>query len=133
VYSVAGTAYGAPTNGVQFYWKTGVTDTMPARWFIAPVPQQIPPPVGNCAGSCYDTFKKPMSATGGSWTLVQLAWGTFAQAGWGSPSTGALAANSLVNGLPNLGQILYFQWEEDPNGTTGTYACDFWVDEVQLY
>jgi hypothetical protein len=132
-YDLSSTAYGSATNGIQFYWKTGPTDNMPARWFIAPVPQQIPPPVGNCAGSCYDTFKKPLAGTGNSWILVQLAWGTFTQAGWGSPSTGGLASNSLVNGQPNLSQILYFQWEEDPNALPGTYGCDFWVDEVQLY
>ncbi len=136
VYNLNGTAYGSPTNGIQFYWKTGPTDNMPARWFIAPAPEQIPPPVGNCAGSCYDTYKKALGGTANTWTLVSFTWSQFAQAGWGSPQIGPLAGTCGVapcSGSPNISRILYFQWEEDPNNLAGTYGCDFWVDEVQLF
>jgi hypothetical protein len=136
VYNLTGTAYGSATNGVQFYWKTGTTDNMPARWFIVPVPEQIPPPVGNCGGSCYDTYKKSLPATGNTWMLVAFTWSQFAQAGWGSPQIGPLAGTCGVSpctGSLNLSRILYFQWEEDPNNVPGTYGCDFSVDEVQLF
>lgn len=139
LYNLYGTAYGSATNGIKFYWKTGTDDTMPARWIIIPVPEQIPPSVGDCPGTgggCYDTFKKPLSATGGAWTLVSFTWSQFAQTGWGFPQVGSLSSTCGVapcTGSPNLSRILYFQWEEDPNGTTGTYGADSFIDEVQLF
>ncbi|HVZ79311.1 MAG TPA: hypothetical protein VHE12_00770 [bacterium] len=138
-YNLSGTAYGTATNGIQFYWKTGPSDNMPARWFIVPAPEQIPPPVGNCAGGgggCYDTYKKALSATGNTWTLVSFTWSAFAQAGWGDPKIGPLSGTCGIapcTGSPNISRILYFQWEEDPNNVAGTYGCDFYVDEVQLF
>src|SRR5581483_185631 len=97
VYNLQGTSYAAASNGIQFYWKTGPTDNMPARWFIAPVPPQIPPAVGTCPGTgggCYDTFKVPLGGTANSWQLVQVAWGSMNQAGWGFPQVGNLATGS---------------------------------------
>lgn len=139
-YNLAGGPYGAGTNGIKFYWKTGSSDSMAARWFIMPAPEQIPPPVGNCPGTgggCYDTYKKPLSSTGASWTLVSFTWSQFAQSGWGSPQIGPVTATCGVapcTGSPNLSRILYFLWEEDPNGSPGAVmACDFAVDEIQLF
>lgn len=120
---------GSPYTGIQFYWKTGIADNMSARWFVMPIPPQIPPPVGSCGTGplCYDTFKRPLPSTGGAWVVQNLPWTMFAQAGWGSPSTGPLTSGT------NLSQILYMQWEEDPNNIGNTYTIDFWVDEIQLY
>lgn len=124
---------GGPYTGIQFYWKTGLADNMSARWFVCPIPEQIPPPVGNCGTGtlCYDTFKKPLAGTSDSWILMSFTWATFFQTGWGSPSTGSLTSSYM--GSPNLSRILYFQWEEDPNNIGNNYTIDFYVDEIQLF
>jgi len=138
VYNLSGSPYCCPaiSHGIEFYWKTGTDDTMAARWFVCPVPEQIPAPVGNgdcTGGGCYDTYKLALTSTAGNWVLVKYTWSQFAQAGWGAPQVGPLSGS--YNGSQNLSRILYFQWEEDPNGasTPTLMAADFWLDEIQLY
>ena len=128
---------GAPvTTGIQFYWKTGVNDTMIGHWFVSPIAPQLPPQNGgDCPGTgggCYDTFRTALSPTAGAWTLVQVPWSSLNQSGWGFPQVGPLTGS--YNSIPNESRIMYFQWEEDPGGSGAMpFTVNFWVDEVQLY
>ncbi|HVZ81485.1 MAG TPA: hypothetical protein VHE12_11920 [bacterium] len=114
-------------QGIRFYYKCPATDQATTRRFNMPIPATLPASNGGtCTDGCYNHFGADLSVTG-DWTRKSFDFTDLKrQAGWGSPIT----PPDLVDHLKELTNL---EWSHNSGNSAGTYAIDYWVDEVEFF
>jgi hypothetical protein len=123
---------GAPLDarafqGIRFYYKCPAGDQATARRFAIPIAATLPTSNGgSCTDGCYNHFGADLATTG-DWTQKTFNFSDLKrQSGWGSPVT----PPDFSDHLKELANV---EWSHNSGNTAGTYAIDYWVDEVEFF
>jgi hypothetical protein len=117
----------SPFHGIRFYYKCPADDLAPGRRFNIPIAATVPTSSGGiCTDSCYNHFGVDLT-TANDWVKKQLSFNDLQrQSGWGSAVT-------PPDFTDHLREIVDIEWMEGSGNTAGTYAIDYWVDEVEFF
>jgi hypothetical protein len=116
----------SPFSGVRFYYKCPGADKAPARRFAITIAPTLPSSNGGtCATDCYNHFGADLSM--GDWSRMSYAFTDLKrQSGWGS----AVLPPELNE---HLKEFVGFEWAHNAGNTAGSYAIDYWLDEVEFF
>ncbi|HVZ79316.1 MAG TPA: hypothetical protein VHE12_00795 [bacterium] len=113
-------------TGIQFYYKCPATDQALKRRFKVGTAVTLPPDQGGtCSSGCYDNFGADLSVSP-DWTKKAYAFTDLKREGWGAPVTPPDMSDHLK-------EFINLTWAHSANNAAGTYAIDYWVDEVEFY
>jgi hypothetical protein len=113
-------------SGVQFYYKCPSTDqALKRRFKVGSAPTLPPDQGGTCASGCYDNFGADLSVSP-DWVKKTYAFTDLKREGWGAPIT----PPDLTD---HLKEFINLTWAHSANNAAGTYAIDYWVDEVEFF
>ncbi len=114
-------------SGIQFYYKCPTADqALKRRFNIATAPTLPSSDGGICVNACYNHYGanlKPIA----DWTLYVLNFSDLTRLqGWGSPVTPPELTEHLK-------EFIYLKWAHSADNAAGTYAIDYWIDEVEFF
>jgi hypothetical protein len=123
----SGTYDASMFEGIRFYYKCPADDKAPARRFNVTIPATLPSSGGGtCSDQCYNHFGADLSMTG-DWVQKTYSFSDFKrQPGWGSIVT-------PPDFTDHLKELMTIEWNHNAGNTAGTYAIDYWVDEVEFF
>ncbi len=126
-FTASGNYDASAFNGIQFYYKCPADDqAVKRRFVIATVPTLPSENGGTCVSDCYNHFGAMMSQTN-DWKLCSYKFTELTrEQGWGSPVT----PPDLID---HLKEFVYLEWDQSGDNNAGTYAIDYWVDEVEFF
>ncbi|HTC20913.1 MAG TPA: hypothetical protein VK859_08695 [bacterium] len=127
MFKNSGTYDASMFEGIRFYYKCPIDDKAPARRFNVTIPATLPSNNrGTCTDQCYNHFGADLSETG-DWAQKSYAFGDLKrQPGWGSIVT-------PPDFTDHLKEIVTMEWSHNAGNTAGSYAIDYWVDEVEFF
>jgi hypothetical protein len=119
-------------TGIKFDINV-VTMTSPLSFsFFVPLSTTTQGAPGTCAASCWDHFGySALPAAGSGWHTVTIPFTSLARGGWGGALTPC--SNTVFNDGCNNKNVLQFQWAAAAGTNVGSYAYDWWVDNVTFY
>ncbi len=127
MFKQSGTFDASNFQGVRFYYKCPADDKCPGHRFNITIPATLPTSGGGtCTDQCYNHFGADLS-TAGDWTQISFAFSDLKrQPGWGSIVT-------PPDFTDHLKEFKTIEWNDTAGNTAGTYAVDYWVDEVEFF
>ncbi len=114
-------------TGLKFYYKCPSDDQALKRRFMIGIAPTLPTSEGGtCTDGCYNNFGGDLS-TAPEWIQKTYAFADMKrESGWGSPVT----PPDLVD---HLKEFITIKWDHSANNAAGSYAIDYYVDEVEFF
>lgn len=115
-------------TGIKFYYKcTNADKALKRRFAIGIAPTLPASDGGTCTDQCYNHFGADMTPTGDEWVAKTLSFNDLKrESGWGAPVT----PPDLTD---HLKEFVNIKWTHAANNAAGSYAIDYWADEIEFY